>query len=70
MVGDIHGVVKEVEYLDKPFFICSQHFRDGKNYMLDLIFLKAELYFTHLGKSQFKNTSGNILENIIEIYNI
>lgn len=48
VVGHLHGIVEEVKYLGKLLFIGSQHFWDSNNYVLDLIFLKAELYFTHL----------------------
>ena len=48
VVGYLHGVVEEVECLSELLSISRQHLRDGNNYVLDLIFLEAKLYFTHL----------------------
>lgn len=48
VMGHFHGVVKEVKYLGQLPFVGSQHFWDGDNYVLDLIFLKTKFYFTNL----------------------
>lgn len=56
MVGHLHGAVEEIKCLRKLPFIGCQHFWDGSNNVLNLIFLKAELYFTHLLKTITKST--------------
>lgn len=48
VVGYFHGVVDEVKYLCQLPFIGGQKFGHSKNYVLDLVSLKAKLYFTHL----------------------
>lgn len=48
VVWNLHGVMEVVKNLCKLPFICGQHFRDGNNNVLNLIFLEAKLQFTNL----------------------
>lgn len=48
VMGNFHGVVDKVKYLGQLPFIGCQNLWDGNNNVLDLILLKAKLYFAHL----------------------